>query len=415
MNIKVIDSIMGQGKTTWAIDYMVSNPDKRFMYITPFLDEVERVSSVVPNCKTPAVNFKEGKSKLETLRKYTLNGLNIVTTHALMANFDLDIQDKIKVGEYTLILDEVTQIAEEFTFNTKSDEETFFKHFAYIDKDGYAVWDESKNPSDEYVKGSKFYEEMVLCLNRHLVKINDKLMMWELPVEVFKCFKEVYILTYLFEGSVQKPYFDLYGVEYEYLSLENGKIIPYKETSKETKQEILKLIKLVDNPKLNAIGDSYNALSSTWFKDNVIKGSVYSDSLRKSTTNFFKNICKGNATENMVSTIKTYYPIIKDKGWSSQNTSFLAFNIKATNDYIHKKNLAYLINIYPHSSLTMYFNHRNQGDIKIDNNFYALSIMIQWIWRSRIRNQSASTEDRTINLYIPSSRMRKILLDWLNS
>ena len=57
--------------------------------------------------------------------------------------------------------------------------------------------------------------------------------MWELPVELFNSFKEVYILTYLFEGSIQKPYFDLFDVEYEYLSIEKGKLIPYKATPKE--------------------------------------------------------------------------------------------------------------------------------------------------------------------------------------
>ena len=38
---------------------------------------------------------------------------------------------------------------------------------------------------------------------------------------------------------------------------------------------------------------------------------------------------------------------------------------------------------------------------------YALSEMIQWIFRSRIRNN----ED--INIYIPSSRMRNLLIEFL--
>ena len=174
------------------------------------------------------------------------------------------------------------------------------------------------------------------------------------------------------------------------------------------------MINIVDNPKLNSIGDSRYSFSSNWFYNNIKKGSVYSEVLRKSTSNFFRNVCEGNATDNMVSTFDKYYNIIKDKGWSNKNTSFIVFNKKATNEYIHKKNLAYLINIFPHTSLTMYFNTRLNGKIKINEDMYALSIMIQWIWRSRIRNQELSFEDRKINLYLPSKRMRTILLNWLN-
>lgn len=412
--IKVVDSIMGQGKTTWAMDFMKEKSEDRFIFVTPFLNEVERIKANVPNIKTPFVDFKKNEPKLETFRDLLLKGNNIATTHSLMSKFDLDIQENIKVGDYTLILDEVTQIAETYTFNTETDKNTFFRDFAYVDEDGYVCWDETKNPSKDYEKKSVFYDEMVLCLNRHLIVINDKLMMWELPVELFNSFKEVYILTYLFEGSIQKPYFDLFDVEYEYLSIEKGKLIPYKATPKELKQEIMDLITLVENPKLNSIGDNYYALSSSWFKNNIKKGTVYSDTLRKSTTNFFKNICKGNATDNLISTFDEHYNTIKDKGWSNKNTSFLVFNKKATNDYIHKKNLAYLINIFPHSGFTMYFNNRMNGKVSIDNDMYALSIMIQWIWRSRIRNQQLSLEDRKINLYLPSKRMREILLNWLN-
>lgn len=413
--IKVVDSIMGQGKSTKAMEFMKENPEERFIFVTPFLDEVERVKANVPNIKTPFVDYKKNEPKLETFRDLLLKGNSIATTHSLMSKFDLDIQENIKVGEYTLILDEVTQIAETYEFNTETDKTVFFRDFAYIGEDGYVCWDETKNPSKDYEKKSVFYDEMVLCLNRHLIVINDKLMMWELPVEIFNSFKEVYILTYLFEGSIQKPYFDLFNIEYEYLSIEKGELIPYKPTTKELKQEIKGLINLVENPKLNSIGDNYYALSASWFRNNIKKDSVYSEALRKSTTNFFKNICKGNATDNLISTFDKYYNIVKDKGWSNKNTSFLVFNKKATNDYIHKKNLAYLINIFPHSGFTMYFNNRMEGKVSINEDMYALSVMIQWIWRSRIRNQQMSYEDRKINLYLPSSRMRKILLNWLDS
>ena len=44
---------------------------------------------------------------------------------------------------------------------------------------------------------------------------------------------------------------------------------------------------------------------------------------------------------------------------------------------------------------------------EIDPDRWALSEMIQWIWRGAIR------KGQPICLFVPSYRMRKLLLDWL--
>jgi len=41
--ITVVDSIMGSGKTSWSIQYINRNVFDNFLYITPFLDEVNRI------------------------------------------------------------------------------------------------------------------------------------------------------------------------------------------------------------------------------------------------------------------------------------------------------------------------------------------------------------------------------------
>lgn len=43
-NIKVVDSIMGSGKTSAAINLMNNaSKDENFIFITPYLNEVERI------------------------------------------------------------------------------------------------------------------------------------------------------------------------------------------------------------------------------------------------------------------------------------------------------------------------------------------------------------------------------------
>jgi proteasome lid subunit RPN8/RPN11 len=83
----------------------------------------------------------------------------------------------------------------------------------------------------------------------------------------------------------------------------------------------------------------------------------------------------------------------------------VSFNARATNEYADRKYLAYCVNVFINPILGQFFNLKN---IDIDEDGYALSEMIQWIWRSAIR------KGEDIYIYIPSSRMRNLLKEWLN-
>ena len=48
------------------------------------------------------------------------------------------------------------------------------------------------------------------------------------------------------------------------------------------------------------------------------------------------------------------------------------------------------------------------GGIEVDEEQWALAELIQWVWRGSIRN------GKPMNLFIPSKRMRELLLDWLD-
>jgi hypothetical protein len=52
---------------------------------------------------------------------------------------------------------------------------------------------------------------------------------------------------------------------------------------------------------------------------------------------------------------------------------------------------------------------RDRASIEADETLFALSEMIQFVWRSRIR------EGHPICLYIPSERMRHLFTEWLHA
>ena len=405
-NITIVDSIMGSSKTTYFMNYMKENQGgKRFIYITPFLDEIKRVQNEVPYLRTPkAINGK----KLEHFKKIIMEGDSVATTHSLLSKFDLQTQEAIEIGEYELILDEVADVVHPFTFDSLSDKKTFFEDLGYIDDEGYLCWDKEKNPIEKYT--GRYYDIMILCENRNLVTVKGDIFLWELPINIFKKFSKVFILTYLFKGSYQKSYFDMYDIDYDYKTMENGKLINYKEASTEDKKQWKDLINILDNEKLNKIGEAEYSLSATWFKKSVKasgKQTVFQKTLKNNMENFFVNIVKGKSKENMWSVFKNYQNRLKGIGYTK---GFVNYNSRATNEYRHKKNLAYIVNLYPHYAMTVYF--RDKG-ITIDSDEYALSILLQWIWRSRVRSYQAPSEEREINLYIPSLRMRTLLIDWL--
>jgi KaiC/GvpD/RAD55 family RecA-like ATPase len=113
-NINIVDSIMGSGKTSWAIQYMNKAPTyQKFIYITPFKTEVERVlSSVNRDFKQP-YGDSAGETKLEDIKRLIADGENIVSTHSLFKRVDNEVIDLLDMENYILIMDEVMDVIEQ--------------------------------------------------------------------------------------------------------------------------------------------------------------------------------------------------------------------------------------------------------------------------------------------------------------
>ena len=133
--------------------------------------------------------------------------------------------------------------------------------------------------------------------------------------------------------------------------------------------------------------------------------------LRKNLDNFLKNKCKSKAGERIWTCFKKVTPTISNHRYTND---WVAYNIKATNDYRYIEHVAYLCNNFPNTFLVAMVTKRNNREFNDD--LWALQEMLQYVWRSRIRGNEdvKSLEDRKINLYIPSKRMRTLLEQWLN-
>ena len=98
---------------------------------------------------------------------------------------------------------------------TRSDLNCILNNYGHLDvKTHLIVWDD-----DTYDGGLNKYKKMCELGCLALYGTNQT-PLWLFPVDVFTAFKEVYVMTYMFDAQIQKYYYDLKGIEYEYLYVE---------------------------------------------------------------------------------------------------------------------------------------------------------------------------------------------------
>lgn len=395
--ITVIDAMPGKYKTTWAMEDMVIMSHVRpFIYITPYLDEVDRVVKYVKDnsIKVSIPETSKGRgSKSEHLKKLIANGNNIVTTHALFDRIDSETLELFRIKGYLLYLDEVHEVVKRHNMTEQDLELLTNSNYIDILEDGKIKW-----IAKDY--DGRFEEFKNLCELGALFYYAKNVYVWCFPIEVFKYMIHTYIMTHMFEGQLQSAYYKMYKVGYDmkYVVRENGrcKLIDYKKEY--DKADIISI-----KDKINIYEGALNygegiPLSSTFFNRcnndimKVIKNNIY---------NYFYNIVEGKSEDNMWTTLKDIRPMLKGKGYTK---GFVPLNARATNKYKHKQNLAYIFNRYLNPIDKNFFVNRG---VKINEDLYSLSELLQWIFRSRIR------EGKDINIYIPSERMRNLLKDYL--
>jgi hypothetical protein len=385
---------MGSGKTSALINYInQSDDDVKFLYITPFLTEVARVIE-----KCPKKKFQQPKSygtKINGIKVLFEKGTNIVSTHSLFRLFNQEIIDLVYNNNYVLVMDEVADVIEPLDIS-KDDLGTLLEKYTEI-TDGHLL----KWTANEYI--GEFERFKKLCELECVGIYNNHAILWLFPVSTFKGFREIFILTYLFHAQLQKYYFDFYNVGYNFLYIKGENVDNYALSDEPTfykDMDYRPLINICGNEKLNQIGDLDNALSMTWYQRN--KDNVLMKKIKDNVGNFFKHYTKTKTQLNLWTTFKEFQRLVEGKGYTK---GYLSCNMRATNGYKDRVAVAYLINRYINPHIKNFFI--NNG-IAVDEDAYALSEMIQFIWRSAIR------DGNEIWLYCPSRRMRKLLQAWLD-
>lgn len=428
-NITVIDCIMGAGKTSYAIQYINDNPQLSYIYCTPFLDEVQRIKDQCPNAYFKEPTYVSGR-KIDDFNKLLLNGENIVLTHSTFANADENTMEYISNSEYILILDETINTLENFnnvcsdtrqTVSKKDIEMLLQQQLINVDEYGKVSW------NGQSYTGSKFTDVEKYAQDGTLLFLDDSLFVWEFPSRIFELFKHVYVCTYMFDGSIMKPYFQYHDLSWGRKSVKHGNDDRYYLSDYTPDYDAVNrcrnLITVYANNKANDYRGT--SLSKKWYKSGDLK------KLKNNLKNYFKNQMSARSQDILWTCPKQYYPELKGAGYicvrrltqeeqsltdtkrkkiEKELSCYLSSNAKATNAYKDRSVLAYCVNMFLNPYIKKYFQKKNVIDgtqIEVNEELFALSCMLQWIFRSQIR------DGKPITIYIPSTRMRNLLDKWL--
>ena len=401
--VYIVDEMMGRGKSWAAINYMNSHPDEKFLYITPYLEELE--NRIIPSCPDREFVMPENSrygTKTRHLKLLLNKGKNIASTHALFGLFDEELIDICRNHNYTLIMDEVSNVIEQYTI-TQEDLHTLLEKYVTVNEDTKLLsWREDRNSYS-----GKFSKEKRLCDMKCLGKYGDDVMIWLFPIQAFNAFPKIYILTYMFHAQLQRYYYDYYKLPYEYIHVTGNSIENYRFTAQKDYSlpvaDYAKLIHICELNKLNSIGDRETDLSKSWYIRNCQSNNSVIKKLKDNMFNYFHNVMKSKASNNLWTCFKDYRRFISGNGYGR---GYIPSNARATNNYRNRTVIAYPINKYMHTYVKNFFVGNN---IPVNDEDYALSEMLQWIWRSAIR------DEKEIWIYIPSARMRRLLKEWIKN
>jgi hypothetical protein len=433
--INIVDGIPGLGKTQFAIQ-MINNHilefwgdfessdafSMNFLYVTPYIDEVKRIHDSI-DAEIIDPNTEDGKTKSKHLSELINKGKSVVMTHSLFLKISDTLFSILEKNEYTLILDEVIDPLEPINI-TKSDINILKNSNSIkIDSTGKVFW-KNEEYEEEFKKTNRFNDIKIACERERLYSNEKQSIFVEMiSPKLFKSFENIYVLTYLFEGQILKYYFDYFNMKYQLYSVKKEsnqyKLIPLnrKNEDRASIKENLEIYedkppKRGPSPSLNFPRDPSNGknyLSSGWLK------TASEDDLKKlknNIRNYFNNAIGCKTTELFWTTLKEKASDLKsDKNTyhkDSNKDNFLFLNIKATNEYRERKAAAYIYSRYMIPDIKLFFNSWRPKNNPVDEDIFALSELIQFIFRGRIR------EGKKLYCYIPSHRMRALLYKWLD-
>lgn len=398
MVLKIIDAPMGTGKSTAMMNWCEGHPEQRVIFVTPFLSEVERIKGRLSFFVPDSESESSSEAKLPQVKAAIESGKSVITTHSLFLMFTPDMAEDIRKYHYVLMIDESPDLIRDLSV-WDDDKTCLTQFFCDVDEDsGRLLWKkEKKNYSGVF----NDFKNKIDCAEVYSVPNGN--LVWMFSYEILNAFYLICVGTYMFPSSNAAYYFRFHGYEGEFQKLYVTKDYKLTKSPVEYDMEaIRKLITIDESAKINQYDMSNNAYSKTWYEKRFDAG-IFSRSLYH-----FVHVNDARKYKDLIwTTYKKYeYPIAHYKNFGRNlKKGFLSCSIRATNEFSDRHLVAYFVKRCIHPTIQIFLS---QHGVKIDNDMFALSEMLQFIWRSAVRN------GEPIVVLIPSARMHRLFQEWLD-
>ena len=332
-----------------------------------------------------------------------MQGCNVATTHALYADVAM-LARRGLLDEYDTIADEVLDVCAQVPGTSARSFDQFYIEcgHAIVDSDGQVrptpKWDAEVDTVSDTLR-EQLYR---LARAGMLYRVDDTFFMWALPKELLTSGRSFTVYTYMAEGSMFLAYLKKLGIAWHH----------DRDASQdaEFRRRAQSLIGLRSIDRL-----ARSNLSFTGQANNAALGKHVSAALRGLRRGALKDV----PLENVPVTCRKDRwfekgedaPRKRKAGPYARGTKlfegveWIANTTRGTNNYAHTSHLIYLYdqNMNPYIRRWLGLGGGREAQDR-----YALSELIQWVYRSRVRR------GEPIVLYLPSERMQRLLREWMD-
>lgn len=413
--IAIKDRHCGYGKSSDLIKSL--STDRSYLIVLPLKTEVKRfidrapkdvvlVEPISTNDEDPAKrSMATHARKRDHLRELLLGGHSIVTTHALFTDIAYLAQDGLLLG-YDVVVDEVLSVAHSVTqevmtggangVSMRSWQALYIdEEFATIAPDtGMVIPTEKWERKQDLPELSNTLFSMAKA--QSLFAVCDNVLVWELPPILLKAVGSLTIYTFLAEGSLMAGFMRRNKIDFTH----DRDLVSERKFREKAKR----LIDVRDMHSINRLKFSYTGQQTMTKADHK----KVSGALKNTRERLMRGVPKENI---MITSAKSMWstPAGKPGPFAIgsrlfEDTNWVPNTTRGTNNYRHCSHLIYLWDQHLNPRIAEFLGVGSQRHRDI----YAISELIQWVYRSRVR------DGQPITLYLPSSRMRKLLQRWLD-
>lgn len=408
--VEVLDALPGSGKTHAIINYISLHQDKKWLYISPMLEETEdRVPKQALDLGMEFFVPYEDKmySKSDTCYEALLKGYNICCTHNLMYLFSKKHLEILNLQGYNVVSDEELNLINGYSIKKEDFDFLLKNKIIDIQEDGRVVFlDEDMSLGARYgdIK-AKSDLGMLYAANR-----SEKFLVTQLSPKIIEAADRFILLTYNYKDSLMQVFLKMHKYDYKIFNE-----VSLWKTDEEIKETLRKRINIIETPSVKKIQNKYSLSKSWWMNATGTERNEVAKAMRSVMKNC--NISR----DDMFYTVPKDYSV-SSKGFNTKyignepkkdsndnpidyTRTFIACNARSTNKYANKQLAVHGYNLFPNQAVKAFI----QGNgFYCNDEVYALNMFIQWLFRGCIRKKEG-----ILNVAILSKRMSILFKEWL--